>query len=71
MASRILGMGDIISLVEKAQENVDIEKKANKLERKIRKSIFSLQHFLDQLQQIKKMGSFRELSHDSGRGQEA
>jgi signal recognition particle subunit SRP54 len=60
MASRILGMGDIVSLVEKAQENVDIEK-SKKLERKIRKSIFSLQDFLDQLQQIKKMGPLSEL----------
>jgi signal recognition particle subunit SRP54 len=60
MASRILGMGDIVSLVERAQETVDIEK-SKKLERKIRKSIFSLQDFLDQLQQIKKMGPLSDL----------
>jgi signal recognition particle subunit SRP54 len=60
MASRILGMGDIVSLVEKAQETVDVEK-SRKLEKKIRKSIFSLQDFLDQLQQIKKMGPLSEL----------
>jgi signal recognition particle subunit SRP54 len=60
MASRILGMGDIVSLVEKAQENVDFEKN-KKLERKIRKSIFSLQDFLEQLQQIKKMGPLSDL----------
>jgi signal recognition particle subunit SRP54 len=60
MASRILGMGDIVSLVVKAQEVVDIEK-SKKLEKKIRKNAFSLQDFLDQLQQIKKMGSLQEL----------
>jgi signal recognition particle subunit SRP54 len=60
MASRILGMGDIVSLVEKAQESVDAEK-SKKLERKIRRSIFSLQDFLDQLQQIKKMGPLSDL----------
>lgn len=60
MASRILGMGDIVSLVEKAQDVVD-EEKSRKLERKIRKNIFSLQDFLDQLRQIKKMGSLQDL----------
>ncbi len=60
MASRILGMGDIVSLVEKAQEVVDAEK-SRKLERKIRKNAFTLQDFLDQLRQIKKMGSLQDL----------
>jgi signal recognition particle subunit SRP54 len=60
MASRILGMGDIVSLVEKAQETVDIEK-SRKLEKKIKKNLFTLQDFLDQLRQIKKMGSIGEL----------
>ena len=60
MASRILGMGDIVSLVEKAQEVVDAEK-SKKLEKKIRKNAFSLQDFLDQLRQIKKMGSLQDL----------
>jgi signal recognition particle subunit SRP54 len=60
MASRILGMGDIVTLVEKAQETVDIEK-SRKLERKIRRSIFTLQDFLEQLHQIKKMGSLSDL----------
>lgn len=60
MASRILGMGDIVTLVEKAQNVVDYEKD-KKLERKIRKNQFSLQDFLDQLQQIKKMGSLKDL----------
>jgi len=60
MASRILGMGDIVSLVEKAQEVVDAEK-SKKLERKIRKNAFSLQDFLEQLRQIKKMGSLQDL----------
>lgn len=60
MASRILGMGDIVSLVERAQETVDLED-SKKLERKIRKNIFTLQDFLDQLRQIKKMGSLSDL----------
>lgn len=60
MASRVLGMGDIISLVEKAQEVVDLDK-SKKLEKKIRKNTFSLQDFLDQLRQIKKMGSLQDL----------
>ncbi len=60
MASRILGMGDIVSLVEKAQEVVDAEK-SKKLERKIRKNAFTLQDFLEQLRQIKKMGSLQDL----------
>jgi signal recognition particle subunit SRP54 len=60
MASRILGMGDIVSLVERAQENFDIEK-SRKLEKRFRKSLFSLQDFLEQLRQIKKMGSLSDL----------
>lgn len=60
MASRILGMGDVVTLVEKAQETVDIEQ-AKKLEEKIRKSELNLQDFLDQLRQIKKMGPLKEL----------
>ncbi len=60
MASRILGMGDIVSLVEKAQENVDVEQ-TEKLERKLRRNDFNLQDFLDQLRQIKKMGPLGDL----------
>jgi signal recognition particle subunit SRP54 len=60
MASRILGMGDIVSLVEKAQENFDLEQ-SRKLEKKFRRSTFSLQDFLEQLRQIKTMGSLSEL----------
>jgi len=60
IASRILGMGDIVSLVERAQETVDVEKSA-KLEKKIRRNQFTLQDFLEQLRQIKKMGSLGEL----------
>lgn len=60
MASRILGMGDIVTLVEKAQEAFD-EKKAVELERKIRKNQFTLEDFLHQLQQIKKMGPLENL----------
>jgi signal recognition particle subunit SRP54 len=60
MASRILGMGDVVTLVEKAQEVVD-KKKAEKLEKKLRKAEFDLDDFLDQLQQIKKMGSLESI----------
>jgi len=60
MASRILGMGDIVSLVERAQETFD-EDKSRKLESKIRKNSFSLQDFLEQLRQIKKMGPIGDL----------
>ena len=60
MAQRILGMGDIVSLVEKAQEQFD-EEQAKKLEKKIRRNQFDFQDFLDQLQQIKKMGNIKDL----------
>ncbi|WP_318615454.1 signal recognition particle protein [Sporosarcina sp. YIM B06819] len=60
MASRILGMGDVMSLIEKAQENVD-EEKAKELEQKFRTQSFTLDDFLDQLQQVKKMGPLDEL----------
>ncbi|MBN1894351.1 signal recognition particle protein [bacterium] len=55
MASRILGMGDVVTLVEKAQEAVDHEQ-AEKLAKKLRKESFTLDDFYDQLQQVKKMG---------------
>lgn len=60
MASRILGMGDILSLIEKAEQAFD-EKQAAKLEEKLRKSTFTLEDFLDQLRQIKKMGSLEQI----------
>jgi len=60
MAQRILGMGDITTLVEKAQAQFD-EVEAKKLEKKIRKNQFDFQDFLDQLQQIKKMGNLKDL----------
>ena len=60
MASRILGMGDILSLVDKAQAEFD-EKSAAELENKIRKSQFDLDDFLEQLRQIKKLGSFSQI----------
>jgi len=60
MAQRILGMGDITSLVEKAQANFD-EEQARKLEKKIRKNQFDFQDFIDQLQQVKKMGNLKDL----------
>jgi signal recognition particle subunit SRP54 len=60
MASRILGMGDVMSLIEKAQENFD-EKKALELERKLRAKQFTLQDYLDQMQQVKKMGPLSQV----------
>lgn len=60
MASRILGLGDIVSLVEKAQAQFD-EDKAVALEQKIRKSQFTLEDFLEQLQEVKKMGPLQQV----------
>jgi signal recognition particle subunit SRP54 len=60
MASRILGMGDVVSLVEKAVEAVDMDE-ALRLEEKMRKGQFTLQDFLDQLRQMKKLGSLESL----------
>ncbi len=60
MAGRILGMGDVVSLVEKAQEHFD-EKMAEDMERKMRKASFTLSDFLSQMQQLKKMGPLRNL----------
>jgi len=60
MAQRILGMGDIVSLVEKAQEQFD-EKEAARLEKRIRKNQFDFEDFKTQLQQIKKMGNLKDL----------
>lgn len=60
IASRILGMGDIITLVEKAQQQID-DKEAAKLEEKIRKNQFTFEDFLEQMKLIKKMGSLRDL----------
>lgn len=61
MADRILGMGDIVSLVEKAQQQFD-EKKARELQRKIAKNEFNFNDFLGQIQQIKKMGNLKDLA---------
>jgi signal recognition particle subunit SRP54 len=60
MASRILGMGDILTLVEKAQDTID-EKEARELERKLRKSQFTLEDFREQLIRVRKMGSMEDL----------
>lgn len=60
MADRILGMGDIVSLVEKAQEQFD-EEEARKLQKKLAKNQFNFDDFLSQLQQIKKMGNVKDL----------
>ena len=61
MASRILGMGDVLTLIEKAEQAFD-EKKAEELERKIRESTFTLDDYLEQFGQIKKMGSMDQLA---------
>ncbi len=60
MASRILGMGDVLSLIEKAQDTFD-EKNAAELERKMRTQTFDLNDYLKQMQQMKKMGSFEDI----------
>ena len=60
MASRILGMGDVLSLIEKAQSVYDLEE-AKKMEKKFRKDEFTLDDFLSQLQQVRKMGSFEQI----------
>ncbi len=60
MASRILGMGDILTLVEKAQETID-EKQARELERKLRKSQFTLEDFREQILRVRKMGSMEDI----------
>nr|WP_318540787.1 signal recognition particle protein [Terribacillus saccharophilus] len=60
MASRILGMGDVLSLIEKAQENVD-EKQARDLEEKMRSMSFTFDDFLEQMSQVKKMGPLGDL----------
>ncbi len=60
LASRILGMGDVVSLVEKAQENID-QHEAARMAEKLRKSDFNLEDFLSQMQQVKKMGSMQSL----------
>ena len=61
MADRILGMGDIVSLVERAQQQFD-EKQARELEKKIRKNKFDFNDFMGQIQQIKKMGNIKDLA---------
>lgn len=61
MADRILGMGDIVSLVEKAQEQYD-EKEARRLQKKIAKNQFDFNDFISQIQQIKKMGNLKDLA---------
>lgn len=60
LASRILGMGDVVSLVEKAQEHID-QKEAEKMAEKLRKAEFDLEDFLAQLQQVKKLGSMQSI----------
>jgi len=60
MSSRILGMGDVISLVERAQQQFD-EKEAAELQKKIRKNKFDFNDFFGQIQQIKKMGNMKDL----------
>ena len=60
MAQRILGMGDVLSIIEKAEESFDLEE-AEKIEKQLKKKEFDLDDYLTQLRQIKKMGSFSSL----------
>jgi signal recognition particle subunit SRP54 len=60
MASRILGMGDVLTLIEKAERTID-EKKARELEQKLRKATFTFDDFVEQMQQVKKLGSISSL----------
>lgn len=60
MASRILGMGDVLSLIEKAQATIDVEQ-AQVMEKKLRKDDFTLEDFLTQMQQVKKLGSMEQI----------
>ena len=60
MASRILGMGDVLTMIEKAQESID-EEKAKELEQKMRKNEFDFEMYLDSMSQMKKMGGFASL----------
>ena len=60
MASRILGMGDVLSLIEKAQSAIDLEQ-AKEMEKKLRKEEFTFDDFLSQLQQVKKLGSMEQI----------
>ena len=60
MASRILGMGDVLSLIEKAEQAFD-EKKAAELEKKLRQQTFTLDDYLDQFNQVKKMGNMEQI----------
>lgn len=60
MASRILGMGDVLTLIEKATQEIDL-KKAKELEKKLKTQTFDLNDFLEQLSQVKKMGSFEQI----------
>src|SRR3954471_1745782 len=70
MATRILGMGDVVSLVERAAEAVDIDE-AKKMEEKMRKGQFSLEDFLEQLRQMKKLGSLESIINMLPGGSEA
>ena len=60
MAQRILGMGDVLSFIERAEQQVD-EDEAKELERKLRKNQFTLEDFLDQLRRLRKMGPLTSL----------
>ena len=60
MASRILGMGDVLSIIEKAEESFDLEQ-AEQLEKQLKKKEFDLDDYLTQLRQVKKMGSFSSI----------
>ena len=60
MASRILGMGDVLTLIEKAESSLDLEK-ARQMEKKLRKDEFTLDDFLEQIEQVRKLGSLSQI----------
>ena len=66
MAKRILGMGDVVSLIEKAQEAAETEH-AEEMEERLQKAEFTLDDFLDQLRQVKKMGGLGSMLCDDAR----
>ena len=70
MASRILGMGDVLTLIEKAEQNLD-QKKAEEMAERLRQNRFTLTDYYDQLQQIKGMGSLQDIAkHDPRHGRQ-
>ncbi|MFR3423573.1 MAG: hypothetical protein ACLTTO_08225 [Lachnospiraceae bacterium] len=71
MASRILGMGDILTMIEKAQESID-EEQSKKMVQKMKKNQFDFEDYLESMHQMKKMGGIRcSLKYDAGDGRQS